>query len=284
MKLKVFAVGNSFSANAMRFLPQIVSSVKGCEIIAINAYIGGCPLEKHLNLARMHEADPNNLEGKPYPFEGGNFSLKELLLKEEWDIITIQQASHFSYKPETYRPFAKELCDYIRKYRPEAEMAVHETWAYRADNANSFNESFSNADMYRELALAYDGIAKELGIKRMIPVGDAFQLVDEIPGQTFVKDSSFDQAKAVKPALPKQSPSLHVGWFWGSDDILRYDHGHANVRGEYLGGLVWFGELFGKDPRKVKFVPEGIQKDDAKFLREAAFRTVNGEKPKLSPL
>ena len=202
MKLKVFAVGNSFSRNAMRFLPQITASAKGCELVSNQAYIGGCPLEKHLNLARLHEADPKNPEGSPYEENGSVYSLKGLLLKEDWDIITIQQASHFSFLPETYRPFAKELCDYIRQYRPKAELAVHQTWVYRRDNANTFRDGFTQEDMYRGLAKAYSGIAKELGIKRIMAVGDAFQLVDETPGQTFVIDKSFDPAKAIYPFLP----------------------------------------------------------------------------------
>ena len=75
-----------------------------------------------------------------------------------------------------------------------------------------------------------------------------------------------------------------MGYFWSDDKALQYDHGHANVRGEYLGGCVWFESLFGKDARKIKFKPEGVEEPDAKFLREIAHRAASGEKPKLSPL
>ena len=284
MKVKVLAIGNSFSQNAMRFFEQIVASVKGCETVAANACIGGCPFDKHLRLAQLHEAEPENPEGIPYLVDGRAQSLKDLLLKEKWDVITIQQFSGYSYKPETFRPSAKELCDYIRKYRPEPELAIHQTWAYRSDNANVFNSSFSSEDMYRGLAAAYQGIADELEIKRIIPVGNAFQLVEETLGQTFAKDPSFVVEKAVFPQLPKQFPSLHIGWFWNDEGKLCYDHGHANVRGEYLGGLVWFGNLFKRDPRRVKFTPDGIAADDAAFLRRVAFRACKGEKPKACPV
>ncbi len=285
MKLKVFAVGNSFSRNALRFLPEIVASYPGCEAVVDQAYIGGCPLEKHLRLARLHEAEPKNPEGSPYPGkeQGQMLSLKKMLLLEDWDIISIQQFSGHSFLPETFKPYAKELCEYIRRYRPKSELAVHETWAYRRDNAGTFKDGFAQEDMYRGIATSYYGIAEKLGIKRVIPVGDAFQLADETPGQTFEIDKSFDPAKAVYPQLPKQSPSLHVGYFWGEDKALHYDHGHANVRGEYLGACVWFANLFGKDARKIKFKPEGIDEADAKLLRDIAQRTAEGERPKIFP-
>lgn len=286
MKVKVFAVGNSFSRNALRFLPQIVESVEGCEIAVDQAYIGGCPFEKHLRLARLHEAEPLNPEGVPYPGkeEGSRFGLKEMLLQEDWDVVTVQQFSGHSFLPETFRPAAKELCEYVRQYRPKAELAVHETWAYRRDNRNVFKDGFTQEDMYRGLAKAYYGIAEELGMKRVVPVGDAFQLADETPGQTFEIDRSFDPETAAFPELPKQSPSLHVGYAWGQDGKLHYDHGHANVRGEYLGGCVWFANLFAKDPRKIKFRPDAVEEGDAKLLREIAHRIYKGEKPKIFPL
>jgi hypothetical protein len=275
MKLKVFAIGNSFSANAIRFLPQIAESSADCSLTIAQAYIGGCPIEKHLHLARLHEAEPENPEGSPYEVDGRRLSLREMLMKESWDIVTIQQFSGYSYKPETYRPYARELCEYVRRYCLDAELAIHQTWAYRRDNASAFTKDFTPEDMYRGLRDAYNSIAAELDIRRVIPVGNAFQLVDETPGQTFVPDSSFEPEKAVKPQLPKQEPSLHVGWFWGADGVLRYDHGHANVRGEFLGGCVWFEKLFGKDVRKSGFKPPALAKGDAEFLREMAHKVVS---------
>ncbi len=280
-ELKVLAIGNSFSANASRFLSEIAAS-GGSKLVFGHAMIGGCPLEKHLKLAMKHEANPDDPEGKPYKKGSSALSLKELLLSNEWQVVTIQQFSGFSYKPETFRPFAKELCDYIRKYAPSAEIAVHETWAYRADN-KIFKDSFTPVDMYQGVVKSYYGIAKELGLKKVIPVGDAFQLVEETPGQTFVFDKSFDPAKA-DGKLPNQSPSLFKGWILDKDGKLKFDHGHANVRGEYLGGLVWFEKLFNGDATKVSFKPEGISDEDAAFLRSIAHAVVaGGKRPKAFP-
>lgn len=283
-ELKVLAIGNSFSANASRYLADIAGS-GGSKLVFGHAMIGGCPIEKHLNLAKKFEANPEDPEGKPYKKGEKALSLKDLLTAENWDVVTIQQFSGYSYKPETYRPYAKELCEYVKKYAPQAEIAVHETWAYRADNANTFKDGFTPVDMYQGIVKSYYGIAKELGVKRVLPVGDAFQLVNETPGQTFEIDKSFDPKTAVKPALPKQNPTLNIGWVWDAKTgKLRYDHGHANVRGEYLGGLVWYEKLFNGDARKTTFKPEKISEEDAAFLRSIAHAVVSeGKRPKAFP-
>jgi hypothetical protein len=205
--------------------------------------------------------------------------LEELLLLDKWDVRTIQQFSGWSFKPETYRPHAKNLVDYIRGYRPHSEIAVHQTWAYRNDNANVFKNGFTSTAMYRGLTKAYRGLAEELGLKRVIPVGDAFQLVEE--ARPFKIDPDFDPSKGV---LPEQPESIHTGWRFDKEGKLGYDHGHANARGCYLAGLVWFGNLFGKDPREVSFVPEGVEPSDAAFLREIAAKTCLGVKPAAYPL
>ncbi len=280
-ELKMLAIGNSFSGNALSQFTKIAAA-QGVKLEYAHAMIGGCPLEKHVKLAMKFEEDPKNPEGSPYKKDGKSVSLKELLRAGDWQVVSIQQYSAYSFKPQTYRPYAKELCDYIRKYAPKAEIVIHETWPYRPDNANTFKDGFTEKDMYQGLVKSYYGIAKELGIKRIIPVGDAFQLAYE--AQPFVVDSSFDPKKAVKPELPKQEPSLHVGWFWKGDKLV-YDHGHANLRGCYLAGLVWYGALCGADPTKVAYAPAGISEEDAKFLRGIAKDAVDGKRaadfPKL---
>jgi hypothetical protein len=87
--VKVLAVGNSFSANALRYFSDIVKA-SGNKTVAMNAMIGGCDMERHMRHADAFEKNPEDTEGHPYP---GKKSLKELLTAEKWDFVTIQQAS-----------------------------------------------------------------------------------------------------------------------------------------------------------------------------------------------
>lgn len=284
-QIKLLAIGNSFSVNASKYLNDIVKASGNCELIFGHAMIGGCPLEKHWNLACRNEANPEDPEGKPYSFKGKKVGLREMLTAEKWQYVTIQQYSLISFKVETYRPFAKNLYDYIKKYAPDAEVVIHQTWAYRADDKELFKGDFNAVKMYRQLTDAYYTIAKELGC-RVIPVGTAFQLAYESPEWEFKTDPNFDYNNPKYPDLPQQLHSLNVGYGWkttGETKKLGADTHHANIAGEFLGGCVWFEFFFKEDVRKNKFRPQKIGEEDAEFLRNIAHKVVSeGAKPKAA--
>ncbi|HBC87906.1 MAG TPA: DUF4886 domain-containing protein [Lentisphaeria bacterium] len=278
-QIKLLAVGNSFSGNASKFLKDIVKDSGNCELVFAHASIGGCPLEKHYSLAMKHEANPDDPEGTPYTLNGKKSGLKEMLLADKWQYVTIQQFSVISFKIESYRPHAKNLYDYIRKYAPDAEIGIHQTWAYRPDDKALFKDGFDSVKMYQKLTDAYYTIAKELGCK-VIPVGTAFQLAYESPEWEFKRDENFDPKNAKPPELPKEQHSLHAGYYW-KDKKLTFDTHHANFAGEYLGGCVWFEFFFKEDVRKIKFKPSKMSEQDAAFLRDIAHKVVSESiKPK----
>ncbi len=280
-QVKLLAIGNSFSGNTTKYIKDIVKDSGNCELVLGHAMIGGCPLEKHWNLAQKNEANPDDPEGKPYTFNGKKAGLKEMLQGEKWQYVTIQQYSMYSYKIDSYRPSAKNLYDYIKKYAPDAEVVVHQTWAYRADDKQLFKNGFDSVKMYQQLTAAYYTIAKELGC-RVIPVGTAFQLAYESPEWQFKRDESFDYKNPKSPELPKELHSLNAGYYW-KDNKLNFDTHHANYAGEYLGGCVWFEFFFKEDARKIKFKPQKMSDEDAAFLRDIAHKVVSeGAKPKAS--
>ncbi|MFA6293199.1 MAG: DUF4886 domain-containing protein [Victivallales bacterium] len=284
-QIKILAIGNSFSGNASRYLNDIVKSSGNCELVFGHAMIGGCPLEKHWNLACKNDANPEDPEGKPYSYKGKKVGLREMLTAEKWQYVTIQQYSLISFKVESYRPYAKNLYDYIRKYAPDAEVVIHQTWAYRSDDNALFKGDFNAVKMYQQLTEAYYTIAKELGC-RVIPVGTAFQLAYESPEWEFKTDASFDYKDPKHPDLPNQLHSLHSGYSWkttGETRKLGIDTHHANSAGEYLGGCVWFEFFFKEDVRKIKFKPQKMTEEDAAFLRNIAHKIVSeGAKPKAA--
>ena len=281
--MKILAIGNSFSANATRFLGDIAHSAGDCQLTFAHACIGGCPLEKHYNLALRHEGNPSDAEGMPYTLGQERMGLKEMLSAEKWHYVTIQQYSMHSFKIDTYRPFAKLLCDYIHTYASQAEIVFHQTWAYRLDDKDTFVNGYAQEKMYQDLATAYQMIASEIGIKRIIPVGDAFQLVSESPEWRFTPDKEFNYSAPHYPDVPREVHSLHVGYGWrgeGTEKTFFVDTHHANSAGEYLGGCVWFEFFFGRDARAVRFKPPQLSGEDAEFLKEIAHNVVtNGVRP-----
>lgn len=275
--VRLLTVGNSFSQNATRPLGNLVTNA-GHVLIHQPIVVGGASMELHWGRAAAYEKDPqatNGLYGKQ--------SLKQHLVAQPWDFVTIQQASIKSHDVETYRPFAKQLHDYIKQHAPKAEVLIHQTWAYRVDDprfkvaAPKAGEPKTQAEMYEQLTRAYATIAAELGIRRL-PVGDAFYLADTDPKWGYQPDAKFDFTDKAQTALPDQKHSLHVGWrrAKGKDgkESLGMDGHHANMAGEYLGACVWFEMLYGESVVGNGFVTPGLDKTHARFLQETAHKAV----------
>ncbi|MFA6104264.1 MAG: DUF4886 domain-containing protein [Victivallaceae bacterium] len=277
--VKVLAIGNSFSWNANIFREQLNAVDPEHKLQVTQACIGGCSLEKHISLALQDETDPTNQYENPQFMPAGNYGLKNMLLFEQWKYVTIQQVSHESDDISTFRPHAANLCAFIKKYRTDAEIIVHETWADRADNPRLTAKNKTQEAMYKDLDAAYAAIASELGNLRIIPVGDAFQAAGERSDFKFTPDEKFDFENAVYPNTPDQTHALCLGWVWGKNsktgqNMLAYDH-HATQAGCLLAALVWRQFFFPEtDVRKNAFRPEGMSKEDAEILREVAYYTV----------
>jgi lysophospholipase L1-like esterase len=280
--VKVLAVGNSFSQNALHYFSQIAAAA-GNTAIAQNCMIGGCDFERHMRHADAFEANPNDPNGRPYP---GQKSLKDLLTQEKWDYVTIQQASPKSFRPETYHPHVDRLIATIKKYAPQAEIVIHETWAYRDDHG-FFGQKDLNADaMYAGLHAAYLGLQRDTGF-RMIPCGDAMEAARHDPAWgKFEPDASFDPKTAVYPALPKNEKHvLHNGYGWHKNATtgkyyLAKDCIHANAAGEYLLGCVWLEFFFHDSSLGNTFAPKGVSVEDAAVLQKIAHRVMSEKQGK----
>lgn len=282
--VRLLTIGNSFSRNATNHLDDLAKA-GGHTLVHRPIVVGGASLELHATRARKHEADPADKAGL---YTNGR-SLKDELLADKWDFVTIQQASVKSHDPATYQPFADWLAASIAQHAPTAKLLVHQTWAYRVDDprftkpSGKPGEPKTQEEMYRGLANAYRGLAKTLGAG-LLPVGDAFFLADTDAAWGFRPDANFDPKSATRPALPVQTHSLHVGWRWvnpkeGGEVRLTMDGHHANLAGEYLGACVWYEVLLGESAVGNPYVPEGIAPEYARFLQETSHRAATGETP-----
>ncbi len=280
--VRVLTIGNSFAQNATRYLGDLARST-GDTLVLRGANVGGASLELHWSKVQAAEADPEDKQGK----YATKTSLKEELQGGPWDVVTIQQASLKSHDVATYRPYAGQLAEYVKRHAPNATLMIHQTWSYRVDSPrfdpawSKPGDPVSQRAMYDGLTAAYKTIASELDIRR-IPVGDAFFLADTNEKWGYRRDEAFDFLAAKPPALPDQTHSLHVGWEWQRESAerqkLSLDANHANRAGEYLGACVWYEVLFAKPCSATTFVPKGLDAEYAKFLRETAHAAVEAAK------
>ncbi len=266
--VRLFAVGNSFSQNATAYLPDLAKA-GGHELIFATAQTGGCSFERHWKAVEADLASPDAPAGKIY----GGKSLREIIGKGTWDIVTIQQYSMMSSDIATYRPYARKLRDHLKTLAPKAEVVVHQTWAYRTDAARFGQTSSDQRDMWTKSRAAYREIAKELGA-RVIPSGDAFWRIDSDSRWAYKPDTTFDFKNPTYPALPDQARSLHVGYRWDEQKKFVQDANHASAAGRYLAASVWYGFLFGESPEKLTFVPAEVPAEFAAQLRTVAWKVV----------
>ena len=257
--VKVLAIGNSFSICLHRHWPQ-VAAASGTPLDLCTLYIGGCSLKQHADNIRRGAGDASF---RPYRMtrnavgvrSEGTINIPEALMADEWDIVTIQQASHESWRPETFHPAADELVATIRRYAPNAEIRVQETWSYsdrdgricepQTHGAGSWG--FDRTGMYQRLAKNYRDLCA-WGSFRMIPTGSA---IEEVRRKLPVADVADD-------VVGRKGDSIHL-----------------NDRGEYLQALVWQKSVFGGDVSKCAYAPASLAGDERTLavIREAAERT-----------
>lgn len=273
--LRILTVGNSFAYNATKYLPKLAAAV-GKKVIIRSANYTACSLERHWKTLKAAQAGKS--EGFIYPSEkkgGPRRSLPDFLAAGPWDFITIQQTSFLSDKAETYRPWGPNLITWLKQQAPEAEIIVHQTWAYRPDDPR-FKKGYTPQAMHLALSSAYRSLAKEFDL-RIVPVGEAFSIASSKPEWTYQPDPNFDPSTMKYPDVPEQPRSLHAGWRWfvkadGNKFVM--DGHHANIFGKYLGSCVFFEFLFNQSSVGNSFVPPGISPEQALDLQKIAHEAI----------
>lgn len=180
--IKILAIGNSFSVDAMQHLYTVMKAEGVEEIVLGNLYIGGCPLDKHNANAKSGEKaykyyKNTTGEWQTYP---NMVSILEGIQDEEWDVITMQQGSAKSGVPESYEPDLTELIAFVseNKTNPDAKLYWHMTWAYQSDSDHSAFPNYGNNQnsMYLGIVNAMEQKVETIGaFEKILPVGTAIQ-------------------------------------------------------------------------------------------------------------
>ena len=176
--MKILAIGNSFSQDATRYLHGIARA-DGVSLEVVNLYIGGCSLERHyrnmISGERAYELEINGQRSGFFVF------LDEALANRKWDVITLQQASPESAKPDSYTPYIEALADYVKEYQPKAKIFIHETWAYEKDSARLKEVAGfeTPCQMMAAVRDAYKKAADKINADGIIPSGDVFEKILE---------------------------------------------------------------------------------------------------------
>ena len=169
--MKVLSIGNSFSQDAHRYL-HALAKAEGEALKTVNLYIGGCSLRRHyLNLL-------DDVEGYNFEFNGENTGLKvsirEALVSDDWDVVTLQQVSSRSFDKASYSPYIQALAEHVRACQPTAKLLIHQTWAYEAASDKLLlTAGYETPDaMLADIRTAYSEAAAEIRADGIIPSGE----------------------------------------------------------------------------------------------------------------
>lgn len=177
--LKILCIGNSFSQDSTTYLYDLASN-EGMDLKVVNLYIGGCSLERHWESVLGNKADYDyQLNGVSV---GKMVTVKDTLLEENWDVITLQQCSGFSGLIDTYHPYIIELSKYVKEHALGAKQLIHQTWAYEIDSTHEHFVYYHNnqEEMYESLLECYGAVAKDLSLQ-IIPFGEVVQALRTLP-------------------------------------------------------------------------------------------------------
>ncbi|MDR0938719.1 MAG: DUF4886 domain-containing protein [Mediterranea sp.] len=178
--VKILAIGNSFSEDAVEQNLHQLAAAEGFQTIIGNLYIGGCSLERHVRNAQ------DNLPAYAYRKIGldgrkvntPNTTLADALADEEWDYVSLQQVSGLSGQFDSFEASLPELVDYVKARLPRrTKLMLHQTWAYAANSTHAdFPRYHSDQqEMYQAIMKAVKKAARMERIKIVIPSGTAIQ-------------------------------------------------------------------------------------------------------------
>ncbi len=237
--MKILAIGNSFSEDATAYLYRIASSAK-TELSVVNLCIGGCSLEMHANNLRTDAKAYKKFVNTDYIEE--TVSIKDTLLSDTWDAVTIQQVSYLSGLIDTYEPYAQELINTIKQYSPSAKIYFHKTWAYEIDSThNGFsNYGCSQKRMLDMINKTSDIFCKDNNLQ-IIPTGDVIAALRNT--------SAFDYAN-------------------GGESLCRDGFHMQKIYGRYAVGAAYFQTITGISIKKSDFAPNESDKEKIAIIKD----------------
>lgn len=244
--VRILAIGNSFSQDAVEQYLHELAEAEGFSTIIGNMFIGGCSLERHVKNARdnapAYAYRKIGTDGKKR--EKGKMSLETVLADEDWDYVSLQQASPFSGMYETYEASLPELIEYVKARLPKkTKLMLHQTWAYASTSRHSGfkNYNCNQLTMYQAIADAVKKAAKANKIKIVIPSGTAIQ----------------------------NARTSFIG------DHLNRDGYHLDVKiGRYTAACTWFERIFKHNVVGNPYTPEGLDEARKAVAQKAAHAAV----------
>ena len=240
---KILFIGNSFSQDTVQFMPNIADEL-GFNIEVCNLYYPGCTVSQHIDFID-HSLPRYNFEY----FENGYWhyeeevTANEYIACQEWDYISIQQASPYSGISDSYN----KVDDLINSVKPllisdKTQFVWNMTWAYEESytNVNFESYGYSTDTMYNGIInVVKSKIAKNKNISLIIPNGTAIQ-------------------------------NLRTTYFAEYDYVTRDGFHLSTGVGRYCAAMTTIKALTNCELDSLQFLPDGVDSDTIELCKESA--------------
>ena len=235
-EIKILMIGNSYAVHASHMLGDILKK-NGFKKVTIGVlHAGSCSLDAH----RL-----NFLKNSPvydyYRFDGYSWNITkeykgmDALTEEAWDLITMQQVSGDSGRPETFGNL-QWMIDKVneKKTNPAALFGWHMTWSYEEPctfNPDGFAKYYesSSRKMFEKITKTTQDIVLPTGVfSFLIPTGTTIENA---------RTTSFGQS-------------------------FNSDTAHLNSLGMMVAGYTWLAALTGESLAEFKYMPSDVKLND----------------------
>lgn len=259
--LRVLAIGNSFSEDAVEQYLWDLGHEVGVNLIIGNAYRGGWSLSAHWHDASTRAADTEFrkvVDGRRTNL--GRHTIRDIVTDEPWDIITFQQVSQEAGRPESYEPGLSLMIGYVRALAlvDTVRLGFHQTWAYAQD---SDHRGFANYDgnqflMYANITAAVEQAMHfhREDLSFYVPTGTAIQ-------------NARTSSLAERPMGASDQQPVNRE--------LTRDGFHLNYTiGRYIAACTWLEALTGISPVGLKTRPKSLTPQQALLAQQAAHAAI----------
>ena len=242
--VRILAIGNSFSEDAMEHFLFGLAKAGGKKVIIGNLFVGGTDLDFHWKNAseNIDKYNYRKVSTDGEKTKTPKVSIATALADEKWDYISFQQVSTKSGLYETYVDPLGKLLNYVKsKSSPDTKYIIHQTWAYRgtSDPKRFAQYEGTQQNMYKAIVETTKKVKKEFNFDLLIPSGTAIQ----------------------------NARTSFIG------DKLNRDDLHLTLYlGRYIASCAWYEMIFKTNVIGNTFYPEQITPYEAEMAQHAAHK------------
>lgn len=248
--VRILAIGNSFTADAVeQYLYELFDNA-GIEAVIGNCFIGGCTLEKHWKNESSSEQEKRESNSYRKIVEGKktikkNVSIEFILRDEPWDYVIFQQGGGLYGRVESHYPYLDNLLEYVAGILPKGsyKTGYQLNWAFPKSSTSKRFDLYERDQqkMYKACVSCAMTLKERSNLDIIIPTGIAIQ---------YGRSSSLG-------------------------DTFNRDWGHLEkTYGRFTAACTWFETLSGKNVTKNPWYPSSISKKTANICRRAAHKSV----------